>query len=183
MRNVRNVAAVLVLLVAPLSEATAQTSAGPKWILGAGPGAVIRTGQQGSAGLNLAAARVIQPARALYLEPGLTWHWYAKGRYRGDLCPPTGCPPPLRNSISIFGPEVRAAYRKTASNPLFPVAGIGLYRVSSQDTSGVRFGANFGLGASLRRSGQGPSLDLRYFHIFGDRRFKSVIPFSLRWSF
>jgi hypothetical protein len=63
------------------------------------------------------------------------------------------------------------------------VAGIGLYRVSSQDTSGVRFGANIGLGVPLRRSGQGPSIELRYFHVFGDRRFKSVFPLALRWSF
>jgi hypothetical protein len=182
-RNVGNVAAVLVLLISPLNETRGQTISAPHWIVGGGVGAVIRTVEQGSVGFNLHAARIFQPAPAFYLETGLSWQGYRRSSYHGDLCPPGGCPPPLRNAISIIGPELRAAYREPENFQAFPVAGIGLYRVSSADSSGVRFGANVGLGVPLRHSGRGPSLDLRYFHVFGDRRFKSVFPFSLRWSF
>jgi hypothetical protein len=151
--------------------------------VGAGGGAVIRTVHQGSFGVNLQVARVVQPAPALYLEPGLTWQGYGSSPQSGDLCPMEGCPPPLENAITSIGPELRVAYREPEKNPVYPVAGVGLYRVSSQDTAGVSYGANVGLGISLRGSGSGPSLDFRYFHVFGDTRFKSAFPLALRWSF
>ena len=165
------------------SSVEAQGTDGPQWIVGAGGGAVVRTVHTGSFGLNFQVARVLEPAPAFYLEPGIVWQGYQRSPQHGDLCPPSGCPPPLENAISIIGPEVRVAYRKPESNPVYPVAGAGVYRVSSQDTSGMRFGVNAGLAISLRRSGWGPSLDFRYFHVFGDDRFKSVFPLALRWSF
>ena len=171
------------VMVSPLCSVEAQIGATPKWVLGSGGGAVIRTVHQGSLGLNLQVARVLQPARWFYLEPGLIWQRYGRSPQYGDLCPPGGCPPPLRNAISIMGPEIRVAYREPDRNPVYPVAGVGLYRVSSQDTTGVRFGVNVGLAISLRRSGTGPALDFRYSHIFGDTRFKSAFPLALRWSF
>jgi hypothetical protein len=171
------------LFTVSVSSLDAQVASEPEWIVGGGGGAVIRTVHTGSLGVNLQAARVVQPARAVYLEPGVIWQWYARSPDHGDLCPPEGCPPPLENAISIVGPELRAAYREPESNPVYPVVGLGLYWVSSQDTSGVRFGVNAGLAISLRRSGSGPSLDFRYFHVFGDTRFKSAFPLALRWSF
>jgi hypothetical protein len=174
---------LLVLLLTPFGSVLGQIASAPEWVIGGGGGAVIRTVHQGSLGVNLQAARVVQPARAFYLEPGVIWQWYARSPDHGDLCPPEGCPPPLENAITIVGPELRAAYREPESNPVYPVVGLGLYRVSSQDTSGVRFGVNAGLAVSLRRSGSGPSLDFRYFHVFGDTRFRSAFPLALRWSF
>ena len=173
----------LLLTMTWSSLTEAQIMSGPKWIVGGGGGAVIRTVHQGSFGVNLQEARVVQPAPAFYLEPGLTWQGYGSSPQSGDLCPMEGCPPPLENVISIIGPELRVAYREPEKNPVYPVAGVGLYRVSSQDTAGVSFGANVGLGISLRGSGSGPSLDFRYFHVFDDTRFKSAFPLALRWSF
>jgi hypothetical protein len=180
---VRNVWAVPLMTFALAGQATGQGTAEPHWIVGGGGGAVFRTVHQGSLGLNLQAARILRLTEAFDLEPGLMWQGYRRTSARGDLCPPGGCPPPLRNAISIVGPELRAAYREPESNPVYPVAGVGVYRVSSQDTSGVRFGVNAGFGISLKKSGYGPALDLRYFHVFGDSRFKSVVPLALRWSF
>jgi hypothetical protein len=173
----------LLVMAGSVSSAEAQITSIPKWILGGGGGAVIRTVHQGSFGLNLQVARVVQPAQWFYVEPGLIWQRYGRSPQYGDLCPPDGCPPPLKNAISILGPELRVAYREPDQNPVYPVAGVGLYRVSSQDTSGVRFGASAGLAISLRRSGTGPALDFRYFRVFGDTRFKSAFPLALRWSF
>lgn len=173
----------MVLLLASSSSMEAQINSGSQWIVGGGAGAVIRSVHQGSFGLNFQVARVLQPAPAFYLESGIIWQGYKRSPRGNDLCPDEGCPPPLENALSIVGPEVRASYREPESNPVFPVAGIGLFRVSSQDTSGIRFGASAGLAISLRRSGVGPALDFRYFHVFGDSRFRSVIPIALRWSF
>jgi hypothetical protein len=164
--------------LAPAGRVSAQ-----EWAVGGGAGAVIRTFHQGSFGLNLQVSRVFQPARAFYLETGLSWQGYRHSVRGGDLCPLEGCPPPLEDAISIFGPELRLAYREPESNPVYPVGGLGVYRVSSQDTSGVRVGVNVGLAISLRSSGWGPALDFRYFHVFDDRRFKSVVPVAVRWSF
>jgi hypothetical protein len=154
-----------------------------QWIVGGGAGAILRTVHRGSFGWNLQAARMLQPAPALFLEPGVIFQHYGRSSTGGDVCPDEGCPPPLENAVSIVGPEIRASYREPESNPVYPVAGIGLYRVSSLDTTGIRFGASVGLAISLRRSGMGPALDFRYSHIFGDSRFKSLFPFALRWSF
>lgn len=174
---------LLSLFLMPLGSLGAQITYAPEWIVGAGVGAVIRTIDQGSLGVNLEFARVVQPLRWLYLEPGVTWQHYWQSPEYGDLCPIEGCPPPHRNAISIVGAGLRMAYRDTRENPVYPVVGAGFYRVSSQDTTGVRFGSDLGVAISLRRSGAGPALDFRYLRIFGDRRFKSVIPVSLRWSF
>jgi hypothetical protein len=182
-RNVGNWVALSLLVTASPSSMHAQVISEPQWIVGAGGGAVIRTVHRGSLGANLQVARLMQPARAFFLEPGVAWQWYGRSPQGNDVCPPGGCPPPVENAISIIGPELRVAYREPEANPVYPVAGLGLYWVSSQDTTGVRFGANVGLGISLRRSGSGPALDFRYFHIFEDTRFKSVVPLALRWSF
>ena len=184
MGKVRNAQVALwFFIVSSGSSVEAQVGDQPQWIVGAGGGVVIRTVHTGSFGVNLQAARVLQPVPAFYLEPGIVWQGYQRSPEHGDVCPPGGCPPPLENAISIIGPELRVAYREPKSNPVYPVAGAGVYRVSSQDTAGMRFGVNAGLAVSLRRSGWGPALDFRYFHVFGDDRFKSVFPLSLQWSF
>jgi hypothetical protein len=185
-RNVGKVTGHFVLCLFLLSAADlveAQVVSAPHWVIGGGGGFVIRTVHTGSFGVNLQAARLLQPAPAFYLEPGIVWQGYQRSPEHGDLCPPGGCPPPVENAISIIGPELRVAYREPESNPVYPVAGAGVYRVSSQDTSGVRFAVNAGLAISLRSSGWGPALDFRYFHVFGEDRFKSLLPLSLRWSF
>jgi hypothetical protein len=174
---------VLVLCVLRSSNIEAQDLPHPKWVLGGGAGAVIRTVHSGSLGWNLQVARILSPARAFYVEPGVVLQRYGPSAQGNDLCPDEGCPPPLENAISIVGPEVRVAYRKPESNPVYPMAGAGVYRVSSMDTTGVRLGASVDLAISLRRSGWGPALDFRYSHIFGDTRFRSVFMFALRWSF
>jgi hypothetical protein len=183
--NVRNVRIGIGWLLAAISWSSveAQVADRPQWIVGGGVGAVTRTVQTGSFGVNLQIGRVLEPAPAFYLEPGVSWQGYRRSPHHDDLCPPGGCPPPLENAISIVGPELKVAYREPESNPVYPVAGVGVYRVSSQDTVGMRFGVNGGLAISLRSSGWGPAIDFRYFHIFGDSRFKSVIPLALRWSF
>jgi hypothetical protein len=137
----------------------------------------------GSLGWNLQAARMFQPARHFFLESGISLQHYGRSSSSGDVCPDQGCPPPIENAVSIVGPELRASYHEPESNPVYPVGGIGVYRVSTLDTTGIRFGANVGLAISLRRSGTGPALDFRYSHLFGDSRVKSVFPFALRWSF
>jgi hypothetical protein len=35
----------------------------------------------------------------------------------------------------------------------------------------------------FQRSALGPGLEIRYYRVFGDPRFKSMVPVSLRWSF
>jgi hypothetical protein len=174
---------LVVLLVLSWSSSEAQSNAGAQWVVGGGVGAVIRTVHRGSLGWNLQASRVLQPARAFYVEPGIILQRYGRSSPSNGLCPPEECPPPLENALSIVGPEVRVAYREPESNPVYPVAGVGVYRVSSQDTSGVRFGTSLGLAVSLRRSGLGPALDFRWLGIFGDSRFHNVFPIALRWSF
>jgi hypothetical protein len=173
----------LMMLLASGSIVQAQTAPGARWVVGGGGGAVVRTVHTGSIGWNLQVARMFQPAWAFYVEPGLTLQRYGRSSQGGDVCPDTGCPPPLENALSIVGPEVRVAYREPESNPVYPVGGVGVYRVSSQDTSGVRFGTTLGLAVSLRRSGFGPALDFRWLRIFGDSRFHDVFPLALRWSF
>jgi hypothetical protein len=83
-----------------------------------------------------------------------------------------------------MGLELAAAYHQAgADNPIYPIVGVGLYRVSSEDTSGVRPGASAGLVIPFHRSTLGPGLEIRYYRVFGDPRFKSMVPVSLRWSF
>jgi hypothetical protein len=173
----------LLLIAGTLNSVEAQNTAGAQWVVGGGGGAVIRAAHRGSFGWNLQVARMLQPAPALYVEPGILLQRYGRSAPSNGLCPPEGCPPPLENALSIVGPEVRVAYREAGRNPVYPVAGIGVYRVSSQDTSGVKFGTTLGIGISLRRSGIGPAVDFRYLRIFGDPRFHDVFPLALRWSF
>jgi len=174
---------LFLLLATSWSSLEAQSTARAQWVIGGGAGAVIRTVHQGSIGWNLQLARVFQPARAFYLEPGIILQRYGRSPPGNDLCPTEGCPPPLENAVSIIGPEVRAAYREPGSNPVYPVIGVGAYRVSSQDTAKVRFGTSLGLGISLRSSEMGPALDFRWLGIFGDSRLHNVFPLALRWSF
>jgi hypothetical protein len=174
---------MLVLLTVPGTLA-AQGTAHPRWNVAGGGGYVFRTLNTSSFGAHLRVARVFQPSRGLYLEPGLAWHGYRRSPQYGDPCPLDGCPPPLEDAISLMGLELGGAYRKAeADNPVYPVGTVGLYRVSSQDTAGARFGASLGVAIPFRRSGLGPAMDIRYLRIFGDRRFRSIVPVALRWSF
>jgi hypothetical protein len=174
---------VMLVIASSVSSAEAQSTGGARWVVGGGGGAVIRTVHRGSLGWNLQVTRMFQPALALYLEPGIIFQRYGRSSQGGDLCPIEGCPPALENALSIVGPEVRVAYREPGSNPVYPVGGVGVYRVSSQDTAKVRFGTSLGLAISLRSSGLGPALDFRWLGIFGDSRLHNVFPLALRWSF
>ena len=175
--------ALLVLGAAP-GAALAQDSLPPRWNLAGGGGGVFRTVDQGSFGVHLRGGPVYQPARSILLEPALAWYLYAHSPQGGDTCPIEGCPPPPQNAIGLFGLELGAGYRRLgADNSIYPMLGLGLYRVSSEDTSGVRFGANAGLVFPFHRSAVGPGLEIRYYRVFGDSRYKSMLPVSLRWSF
>jgi hypothetical protein len=186
---VKRATALLLLLAAPGSVLVAQSTIQPRWSVAGGPGFVFRTVQSSSPGLNLRAARIVRLASSVYSEFGVTWHgflssdWFVSGEDTAP-CPPDGCfTEPARDAISVIGLEVGAGYRKLeAGNPIFPVAGAGLYRVSADDTTGTRFGINLGIVIPFRRSAVGPGLDIRYFRMFGDPRFKSLLPFSIRWS-
>lgn len=175
--------AACVLVAIPGSTA-AQDDPQPRWNLSGGGGGVFRTVHQGSLGVHFRGGPVFQPASSVLLEPTLTAHWYGDSEHGNDLCPIEGCPPPRQDAISVFGLELGAAYRRIgADNFIYPMFGLGVYRVSSQDTSGVRLGANAGLVIPFQRSPLGPGLEIRYYRVFGDSRFKSMLPLSLRWSF
>jgi hypothetical protein len=176
------------LLLGGWSAVQAQT--GPHWSISAGPAFVFRTVQSSSPGIDLRAARVVTLSHSVYSEFGLTWHGYLSSDWadHGEdaaPCPIEGCSEePARNGISVLGVEAGGGFRKAgAENPIFPVAGVGLYRVSAHDTTGIRFGLNLGIVVPFSSSAVGPGLDIRYFRMFGDSRFKSLLPFSLRWSF
>jgi hypothetical protein len=183
----KGVAAALLAICMLFHSSTAlmaQVSSPPRWVVAAGGSVVLRTEHPGSFGGHLRLSRVLQPMTALFLEPGLTWHGYTRSPQSHDVCPIEGCPPIRRDGVSLLGLELGATFRKAgAENPVQPLASIGLYRSSSQDRSLARFGAAAGLLIPFRRSGLGPALDLRYFRMFGDPRFKSLVPVSLRWSF
>lgn len=173
--------AILMCLPNPLA---AQETAVPRWVAAAGAGVIFRTEHASSIGGHLRLSRVFQPTASLFLEPGLTWHGYTRSPQSNDLCPPGGCPPIRRDELSLLGLELGATFRRAgAEGRVQPVASIGLYRSSSLDTSLARFGAAAGLIIPFRRSGLGPALDVRYFRMFGDPRFKSLVPISLRWGF
>jgi hypothetical protein len=162
----------------------------PRWTVSGGPGFVFRSGQSSSPGLNLRVARIVPLTPSLYSELGVSWHGYLSSDWLNSgedaaPCPPGGCnTEPAHDGITILGLEAGAGYRKPeAGNPIFPVAGMGVYRVSANDTTRTRFGVNLGLVVPFRRSSSGPGLDIRYFRMIGDPRFKSLLPFSLRWSF
>lgn len=162
----------------------AQSIPSPHWVVGAGGGAILRTEQGSSFGGNLRLSRILQPMTALFLEAGVAAHGYSSSDQSGDVCPPGGCPPIRDDGITLLGFELGATYRKaSAANPLQPLATIGLYDSASEGTSLIRFGASAGLIVPFRRSGPGPGLEVRYFRMFGDPRFKSLIPISLRWTF
>jgi hypothetical protein len=162
----------------------AQGTPRPRWVVAAGAGVAVRTEHGSSFGGHLRLSRVLRPTTSLSLEPGLTWHGYTRSDQSNDVCLPGGCPPIRRDEISLLGLELGATFQKAgAENPVQPLASVGLYRSSSLDTSLARFGAAAGLVIPFRRSGFGPALDVRYFRMFGDPRFKSLVPVSLRWSF
>ena len=182
----RHTSQVLLFLVVASSWCSlqAQERLFPRWVVSAGGGLLFRTDDPSSPGGQLRLSRVFQPRAALFLEPGLTWHGYARSSQGGDLCPPGGCPPIRQDGITLLGLELGASYRKSdAENPIAPLASIGLYRSASEGTARTRFGAAAGLVIPFRRSEFGPALDVRYFRIFGDPRFKSIVPVALRWSF
>jgi hypothetical protein len=174
---------VLVLVAAP-GGALAQDIVHPRWNLSGGGGGVFRTVRQGSLGIHFRGGPVFRPAPSILLESALTGYWYGDSDHGGDLCPIEGCPPPRQDAISVFGLELGAAYRRIGEdNFIYPVVGLGVYRVSSEDTAGVRLGANAGWVIPFQRSPRGPGLEIRYYRVFGDSRFKSMLPVSLRWSF
>lgn len=175
--------ALFVLVTAP-GGALAQESIEPRWSLAGGGGGVLRTERPGSFGVHFRGGPVVQLTPSILLEPALTGHWYGRSPQGQDLCPIEGCPPPRQDAISLLGLELGVAYRRIeADNFIYPMAGFGVYRASSQDTSGVRFGANAGLVIPFQRAALGPGLEIRYYRVFGDSRFKSMVPVSLRWSF
>jgi hypothetical protein len=144
----------------------------------------LRTDDPSSFGGHLRLSRVLHPTAGLSLEPGLTWHAYTRSAQSNDLCPPGGCPPVQHDGVSLLGVELGATYRKPETNsPVQPVGSVGLYRSASNGLTLARFGATTGLLIPFSSSGLGPALDVRYFRLFGDPRFKSLIPVSLRWSF
>jgi len=108
-----------------------------------GGGFVFRTVQSGSFGANVRINKIVRPAQYVHSEFGLTWHGYLSsdgwGGGEDSPCPPGGCnTEPARDGITVVGLEVGAGYRKLgADNPIFPVAGAGLYRVSVDDTTGT----------------------------------------------
>jgi len=53
----------------------------------------------------------------------------------------------------------------------------------ADDTTGTRVGVSGGIVIPFRRSAAGPGLEIRYFRMFGDAHFKSLLLFPLRWSF
>jgi hypothetical protein len=172
------------LLACAANSLLAQETSTPRWVVVVGGGLVLRTEHGSSFGGHLRVSRVFQPTASLFLEPGLTWHKYARSSQSGDVCPPGGCPPIRRDAISLLGLELGATFRKAgAGNPVQPLASVGLYRTSSEALSLGRVGAAAGLLIPLGRSGLGPALDVRYFRLLGDPRFKSLVPVSLRWSF
>jgi hypothetical protein len=181
--------ALCLLLTAPGSQLGAQSTIQPRWSVAGGIGFVFRSVQSGSFGAHLRAGPVISAGSGFYLEPAATWQGYlssdAWGGGEDVPCPIEGCNSvPARDGISILGLELSAAYRKSgAENPIYPVAGIGVYRASAHDTTGARFGVNAGIVIPFNRSGVGPGMEFRYLRLFGDSRFKSLLPISLRWSF
>jgi hypothetical protein len=156
----------------------------PQWVVNAGPGIVIRSEHGSSFGGHLRFSRILQPTRGLFLEPGVTWHGYLRSDQSGDVPPPEGAPPIRPDGIGLLGVEIGGTFRNSEGRVFTqPVASLGLYRSASNHLSLVRAGATAGLLFPFLSSGHGPGLDIRYFRIFGDSRFKSLVPVSLRWSF
>jgi hypothetical protein len=171
----------ILLCASPL---VAQEPPVPTWALSVGGGIVSRTEHGSSFGANARVARSFQAAAGLYLEPGVAWQGYARSDQTYDVCPPGGCPPVRRDGISLLGAELGARYSKLGrGSSVQPVASLGFYRSSSLDISLARFGASAGLLIPFSSSGSGPGIEVRYFRMFGDPRFKSLVPLSLRWSF
>jgi hypothetical protein len=166
--------------------------AAPKWSVAAGSGFIFRSVHNGSFGINIRAARVIPVLSGLYLEPGIAWQGYLSSDawfFRADLmfCPEPDVPcerEPRRDGIGFAGIELGAAYLKPgAANSLHPVAGLGIYRSTARSTPTTRLGGNLGVAYPFHRSVGGPALEARYFRMFNDVRFTSLVSFSLRWIF
>jgi hypothetical protein len=179
---------VCALLVGSWRQLPAQAIS-PRWSVAGGGGFVFRTVQSGSFGANVRVSRIVKVASDVHSEFGVAWHGYlssdALGWGEDAPCPETGCnTEPRRDGIKLIGPELGITYRRLgAENPIYPVASVGLYQVSADDTTGARFGVNAGIVIPFGRSTVGPGLEIRYFRIFGDARFKSLLTFPLRWSF
>jgi hypothetical protein len=163
-----------------------------EWTVAGGPSFVFRTVQSGSFGLNARVTRVVTRVGDVSVDLGATWQgylssdaWGPGGQGEDAPCPEEGCNvEPRRDGISVIGPEVAAGYRKSdAENPVFPVIGVGLYRIASDDTTGIHPGVSAGIVIPFQKTGAGPGLAIRYFRVFGERRFKSMLVFPLWWSF
>jgi hypothetical protein len=176
--------AICAVLMSFCGSLKAQSSSSPRWVVGAGGGVILRTENGSSLGGNLRLSRVFQPVTSLFLEAGVTGHGFTRSDQSVDVCPPGGCPPIRHDGISLLGLELGGTFRtEQAANPVQPLVTLGWYRSASEDSSLIRFGASAGLLIPFSRSGLGPGLEVRYFRLFGDPRFKSLIPISLRWSF
>lgn len=179
----------------------------PGWSVTTGSGFVFRSAHNGSFGIHIRAAKVIPVISGLYLEPGITWHGYLSsdawfGRADFMFCPVPPPPPespvpplppgppelcgpePRRDGIGFAGPELGITYlRPGAANSLHPVAGIGVYRSTARSSPATKVGASLGVAWPFRGSLRGPGLEARYFRMFDDPRFTSLISFSLGWYF
>ncbi len=114
----------------------------------------------------------------------MTWHGYlgSDAFTPGDTCVDE-CPT-VDDGISLLGLELGVTYRESdAENRIYPILSVGFYNSTVHDTSKTRAGASVGVVVPFRRSGRGPALDFRYFHMFSDSRFSGLIPVSLRWTF
>jgi hypothetical protein len=167
----------------------AQSAIAPDWTVVGGAGFVFRQVQSGSFGLNARISRVVLRAGGASVAVGAAWQGYLSSDAWGpgeDVapCPPEGCGEPLRDEISVLGLEVTTGYIKsTSANPIHPSIGAGLYRISTDDSTGAHVGINAGLVIPFQKSVAGPGLEIRYFRVFGHSRFKSLLLFPLRWSF
>jgi hypothetical protein len=125
----------------------------------------------------------------VFAELGLAWQGYLSSDWGGGEdaapCPPGGCDSePASDGITSLGIEAGVGYRDlTAGNPAYPQVGVGVYRVGADDTTGTRFGVHAGIAIPFSRSVGGPELEIRYFRLFGEPRFKSMLLVPLRWSF
>jgi hypothetical protein len=164
----------------------------PGWSVTTGSGFVFRSVHNGSFGVHIRAARVIPVISGLYLEPGITWHGYLSsdawfGRPDFMFCPDPSAscePEPRRDGIGFAGPELGITYLKPgAANSLHPVAGIGVYRSTASSSPATKVGASLGVAWPFHGSLRGPALEARYFRMFNDPRFISLISFSLGWYF
>ena len=190
-RVARTATCIFVVVGIYPGTATAQNTL-PRWSVAAGSGFVFRSINNGSFGINLRAARVVPVLSGLYLEPAVVWHGYLSSDAWFDrpdfmFCPEPGesCEtPPRRDGVGFAGIELGLAYLKSgAANMLHPIAGLGVYRSTSHSNAMTRVGANLGVAWPFGGSLRGPVLGARYFRMFNDPRFTSLLALSLGWYF